>query len=151
MFPKIKIGVDPNTRQIKLTDKPLSQIKELREKTKDMSFADMRKRVEEMKKELAEMSEKIPTDLKLSLTKVDRQAGLPKAEKDIQAKLYEFMPEVYAFVDEVFARKIGFRYHDVQLRAAIILAQGQRLVELFTGEGKTMTFQLPLILYSLVG
>ena len=151
MFPKFKIGVDPNSRQIKLTDKPLNQIKELREKTKDMSFADMRTRVAEMKKELAEMTAKIPSDSKLSLTKVDRQAGLPKAEKDIQAKLYEFMPEIYAFVDEIFARKVGFRYHDVQLRAAIILAQGQRLVELFTGEGKTMTFQLPLILYSLVG
>ncbi|MEP7103237.1 MAG: preprotein translocase subunit SecA [Candidatus Dojkabacteria bacterium] len=151
MFPKLKFGIDPNSKQVKITDKPLQKIKELREQTKDMSFEDMRKRISEMKAELSELSNKIPKDKKLSLTKVERQAGLSKEEQDIQKKLYDFMPEVYAFVDEVFSRKIGFRYHDVQLRAAITLSQGQRLVELFTGEGKTMTFQLPLILYSLVG
>lgn len=151
MIKKLKKLFDFNALPLKETDKPLARIKELREQTKDMSYEDMRKRVSEMRTELKILVDEIPDEQKLSLRKVERQRGLPAKEKAIQAKLYEFMPEVYAFVDEVFFRKMGFRYHDVQLRAAIVLAQGQRLVELYTGEGKTMTFQLPLVLYAIVG
>ncbi|RMD76971.1 preprotein translocase subunit SecA, partial [Candidatus Dojkabacteria bacterium] len=143
--------IDSNSSQLKKTDKPLEKIKELRKTVTKLSFDDMRKRIDEMRSELANLSMKIPESDKLSIKKIDRIKSLPEKEREIQSKLYEFMPEVYAFVDEIFFRKVGFRYHDVQLRAAIILAQGQRLVELFTGEGKTMTFQLPTILYSLVG
>ncbi len=151
MIKKIKKLFDLNQNQVKLTEKILQKIKDEREKIKDWDYSQMQERIAEMKAELKPMVDKIPFENKLSTKKVDRVKGLPKAEKDIQAKLYEFLPEVYAFMDEVYFRKLGYRYHDVQLQAAIILAQGQRLVELYTGEGKTMTFQLPLVLYSLAG
>lgn len=142
---------DLNSAQVTKTNKPLEEIKKWREQMPTWTISQMQERIREMKQELNKLIEKIPADQKLSIRKIDRTKSLPENEKAIQAKLYEFMPEVYAFVDEIFFRKVGFRYHDVQLRAAIILAQGQRLVELYTGEGKTMTFQLPTILYSLVG
>lgn len=148
---KISKLPDLNSRQIKLTDKPFAKIKELAPKVEKMSFEEMRSRIQEMKDELKPLVEKVPREQKNSLRKVERTKALPKHELDIQAKLQEFLPEVYAFMDEIFFRKMGMRYHDVQFRAGIILAQGQRLVELFTGEGKTMTFQLPLMLYSLAG
>jgi len=151
MINKIKSMFDLNQSQIKRTEASLQKIKAKSEEIKDYSFDQMRKRIAEMKFEIAEISNKISEEDKLSLKKIVRTKPLPVGEKQVQDKLTEFMPEVYAFANEIYKRKIGFAYHDVQLRAAVILAQGQRLVELYTGEGKTMTFQLPLFLYALAG
>jgi len=151
MANKISSLFDLNTKQVKSTDKIFQKIKDLKDPVSKMSYEDMQKRILEMKSELSKLVSQIPFEKKLSLRKIDRTKALPKDEVIIQAKLNEFLPEVYAFMDEVFFRKVGFRYHDAQLKAGIILAQGQRLVELYTGEGKTMTFQLPLVLYSLAG
>lgn len=151
MFSKLTAIFDSNSKQVKLTDKKVEEIKALREQMRNKSFDEMKKRINEMKSELKELVNQVPEETKSSLVKVDRTKALPKVEIDIQNKLQEFMPEVYAFVDEIFRRKTGYNYHDVQLKAAVILSQGQRLTELYTGEGKTRTFQLPLILYSLVG
>lgn len=151
MFSKLTAIFDSNSKQVKLTDKKVEEIKALREQMRNKSFDEMKKRIKEMKTELQELVKQVPEETKSSLVKVDRTKALPKVEIEIQNKLQEFMPEVYAFVDEIFRRKTGYNYHDVQLKAAVILSQGQRLTELYTGEGKTRTFQLPLILYSLVG
>lgn len=151
MINKIKSIFDLNQSQIKKTEPLLQKIKSKSEEVKDYSYDQMKKRVVEMKGEIAKIVEKIPEEDKLSLKKVDRTKKLPAYEREIQDKLTEFLPEIYAFTNEIYKRKLGFTYHDVQLRAGIILAQGQRLVELYTGEGKTMTFQLPLFLYALAG
>ncbi len=143
--------LNPNKAIIETTNDYLEQIKALRAIVSKMSKEEMQDRIREMKEELKLISDKIPESEKLSINKIDRTKPLSQYELDIQKKLYSFVPEVYTFIDEIFFRKAGFRYYDVQLRAGIILAQGQRLVELYTGEGKTMTFQLPAILYSLVG
>jgi preprotein translocase subunit SecA len=142
---------DSNNGQVSKTDRALNEIKEWREKNKDITSEQIQKRIKEIQAELKILVDKIPAEEKLSLSKVERGKGLTEKEEAIRKKLNEVMPEVYSYADEVFFRKMGFRYHDVQLRAGIILAQGQRLVEQYTGEGKTMTFLLPLILYSLVG
>ncbi len=148
---KFKSFLDLNQNQVKKTEKELLQIKGLGDKVSKMNYSDMKSRVDEMRKELEPLLEKVPEESKLSVRKVDRLKPLPKYERDIQAKLMEFLPEIYAFMNEIYKRKLGFTYHDVQLQAGVILAQGQRLVELYTGEGKTMTFQLPLALYALTG
>jgi preprotein translocase subunit SecA len=54
-------------------------------------------------------------------------------------------------IREVMRRDFDRRHFDVQLLAGVLLAQGQKLVEVKTGEGKTQIFHLPLFLYSLVG
>lgn len=151
MIGRLKKITDLNSRQIKLTDKPFQKIKELHDKVEKMSYQEIQARVKEMQAELKPLVDKVPREYKNSLRKIERTKDLPKHELVIKDKLQEFLPEVYAFMDEIFFRKMGMRYHDVQFRAGITLAQGQRLVELFTGEGKTMTFQLPLMLYALAG
>lgn len=151
MIKRFSRSFDLNQRQIKATEKPFQKIKSLQESVSKMSYQEMQTRIQEMKDEIKILVDQIPFEKKLSLRKIDRTKPLSKEETIVQDKLNEFLPEVYAFMDEVFYRKVGFRYHDVQLRAGIILAQGQRLVELYTGEGKTMTFQLPLVLYSIAG
>lgn len=142
---------DSNAKQIKQTAKDLAEIRQFGEKAKDLSFEDMKNRFEEIKQDLKSLVDKIPEEARMSLRKVERTKELPSFEKEIIAKLMQVMPEVYAYINEVYIRKTGSGFHDVQLQAAIILAQGQRLVEMQTGEGKTRTFQLPLALYSLAG
>ncbi len=147
----LKPKVDLNNRQVKGTDKIFEQINAESVKAKDMTFEQMKARIAQMQDEIKPLVDAIPQSQKISVRKVERTKGLPSDEKKIHDKLMQFLPEVYAFMKEIYSRKLGFTYHDVQLRAGIILAQGQRLVEQYTGEGKTMTFQLPLVLYSIVG
>ncbi|MDQ6985214.1 MAG: preprotein translocase subunit SecA [Candidatus Dojkabacteria bacterium] len=151
MINPFKVLFDSNDKQVKGTESVFKKIKALEEEMKEKSFEEFRERINEMKEEIRPLVDEISDDLKRSVRKIDDRKSLPKHEKVIQEKLMELLPEVFAMLNEVYRRKTGFAYHDIQLKAGIILAQGQRLIEQYTGEGKTRTFQLPLVLYSLVG
>lgn len=60
------------------------------------------------------------------------------------------MPEVFAIAREAAARVLDMRPFDVQLAAGIALHQG-RLVQLATGEGKTLAAVAPAALHALNG
>ena len=60
------------------------------------------------------------------------------------------MPEAFAAVREAALRTIGLRHYDVQLLGGILLHQG-KIVEMKTGEGKTLVATLPLYLNALLG
>lgn len=64
--------------------------------------------------------------------------------------LDDLLPEAFAAVREAGRRTIGLRHYDVQLLGGIILHQG-RVVEMRTGEGKTLVATLPLYLNALTG
>ncbi len=151
MLGKVKKLFDSSNKKLRATRNDLTAIRDLEEDIKKMSDKDIKKRISEMKDELKELVNKIPEEQKKSLTKVNRREKFPDNEKEVQEKLWEFMPEVYAMLNESFRRTVGFTYHDVQLQAGILLGKGQLLVEQYTGEGKTMTFMLPLALYALAG
>ncbi len=151
MIRKLFSLFDSNEKQIKKTLPYLSKIKEFEAELRDKSFEEMKKKISEFKAELAELVEKIPEEDRRSTKRIENRKALPIYETQIQEKLYQIMPEFYAMVNESFRRKIQHTYHNVQYQSAIILAEGQRLVEQYTGEGKTMTFMLPVALYSLVG
>ncbi len=63
-------------------------------------------------------------------------------------QLMEVLPEIYARVREVARRVASHRHFDVQLVGGILLAQ-QKIIEVYTGEGKTNTALLPAALYGL--
>ncbi|GAB4284650.1 MAG: preprotein translocase subunit SecA [Candidatus Dojkabacteria bacterium] len=147
----LKSLFDPSTKKLNSTKNDLAKIRELEKEFEKKSFEEMRERINEMRSVLAELVEKVPMKARQSITKVNRREQFPKYEKDIQDKLIEYMPEVYAMINESYKRVANKRYYDVQLMAGILLARGQILVEQYTGEGKTQTFQLPLALYSLAG
>lgn len=151
MFSKLKKIFDLNSAVLKKTDKPLAEIKKNIEELQSKSFIDFRTEIQNFRNKVKKLVDQLPQESFLSLRKIDQRNKLPKPEQEIIKLLNEFMPRFYAMINEVYKRKFGITYHDVQLRAGIILAQGQRLVELATGEGKTMTFQLPLFLYALAG
>jgi preprotein translocase subunit SecA len=62
--------------------------------------------------------------------------------------LDDLLPEAFAVVREVAARKVGERPYDVQLMGGIVLHEG-RIAEMKTGEGKTLTAIAPVYLNAL--
>jgi len=58
--------------------------------------------------------------------------------------------ECFAATREAGRRRIGMRHYDVQLLAGVALVHGA-IVEMQTGEGKTLVATLPLVLYALAG
>lgn len=62
----------------------------------------------------------------------------------------ELLVEVFALAREAAQRSLGLRPYDVQVLAALALHQG-KLVELQTGEGKTLAAVLPACLHALSG
>lgn len=66
------------------------------------------------------------------------------------ASLDDLLPEAFAAGREASRRSIGLRHYDVQLIGGMILHQG-KVVEMRTGEGKTLVATLPLYLNALAG
>ena len=64
--------------------------------------------------------------------------------------LLKLIPEGFALVREAAQRKVGMRHFDVQLIGGALL-MFSHVVEMQTGEGKTLTATLPLYLQALAG
>jgi preprotein translocase subunit SecA len=139
---------DSNDKEIRKARKILQQINALEEGMQKRSWKQLRARIKEIQKDLKTIATDIPEFSRDSLIRIDRSKGLPDFEVRVHTKLMGYMPEVFAMVREVMRREFDRRHYDVQIIAGIILAQGQKLTELKTGEGKTQVFHLPLILYS---
>lgn len=64
--------------------------------------------------------------------------------------LGDILPEAFALVRETSRRTTGLRHYDVQIMGGILLHRGE-VVEMRTGEGKTLVATLPLYLNALGG
>jgi preprotein translocase subunit SecA len=67
-----------------------------------------------------------------------------------RAVLDDILPQAFAIVREAAKRAIGQRHYDVQMIGGVILHQG-KIVEMRTGEGKTLLATLPIYLNALTG
>jgi preprotein translocase subunit SecA len=61
----------------------------------------------------------------------------------------EILPEAFALVREASVRTTGLRHYDVQIMGGVLLYRGE-VVEMKTGEGKTLVATLPLYLNALL-
>jgi len=74
-----------------------------------------------------------------------------KLKEELKNKtLEEILPKAFALVRESAKRNLNQRHFDVQLMAGIALHQG-KIVEMKTGEGKTLAATLPAYLNALKG
>ena len=64
--------------------------------------------------------------------------------------LASLVPEAFACVIVAAERTVGMRHFDVQIQGGVELARG-RIVEMKTGEGKTLVATLPAYLHALAG
>ena len=83
-------------------------------------------------------------------TQLQELAASLKVKAQQGAALDELLIEVFALAREAAYRVLKMRPFDVQIIAAIALHQG-KLVEMQTGEGKTLTAVLPTCLNALTG
>ena len=68
----------------------------------------------------------------------------------VAAALDEVLPECFAITREVGRRTMGMRHFDVQMIGGMVL-HGGNIAEMRTGEGKTLTGTLAVVLNSLAG
>ena len=90
---------------------------------------------------------------KMSSLTDEQLSGLTKVFKNRLKKgqtLDDILPEAYAAICEVDYRILKKRPYDVQILGAIAMHQG-KLVEMNTGEGKTLVATMPLYLNALTG
>ena len=86
------------------------------------------------------------------------QAAMPEEKQRLRERIKlirsrvfeEVMPEAFALVREASWRTIGLRHFDVQIAAGAVLHRGA-IVEMATGEGKTLVATLPVYLNGLLG
>ncbi len=86
------------------------------------------------------------------LSDPELQAQTPKFRKMVEdgTPLKNILPEAYATVREASRRVLGMRHFDVQMIGGIVLFEN-KIAEMKTGEGKTLTATLPLYLHGLSG
>ena len=108
------------------------------------------------KDEIAKLSqEQIKEEIKAyqkdlsSFAKASADMSSDKSE-DLRQRLREIRPRVFALTREAATRTINQTHFDVQVVGGLALADN-RIAEMRTGEGKTLTATLPLVLYSLAG
>src|SRR3954465_15957375 len=77
-------------------------------------------------------------------------AGLRTRVQEEGESLEEVLPEAFALTREVGRRTMGMRHFDVQLIGGMVLHDGQ-IAEMRTGEGKTLTGTLAVVLNALEG
>ncbi len=151
MLDFIKKFFDSNEKQLSAGREIVGEVNGLEKKVSKMSFEEIRGRMDEIRDDLKPLVSKVPQSAKSSLKSRDITEPLPDFEQNIIDKLQTIVPEVFAMVREITKRKFNRRHYDVQILAGIILAQGNKLTEVKTGEGKTQIFHLPTALYALTG
>jgi preprotein translocase subunit SecA len=79
----------------------------------------------------------------------ERMDGLRERARDGES-LGDLLYETFAIVREAGKRTLGMRHFDVQMIGGMVLHDGS-IAEMKTGEGKTLTATLPVVLNSLAG
>lgn len=151
MLNLVKKFFDPSKKAISNAFPTVHKINNLEKEYEKKSMEELKEIIANIKAELKPLVEDIPSKYKNSLKVTGKNPQYVAAEQKVKDKLLSHLAEVYAAIREVTKRNAGIRHFDVQLLASCILAQGYKLTELKTGEGKTLVFQMPAALYGLTG
>ncbi len=151
MLSFIKKYFDPSKKAIQAATPTVKIINELEKDLEKRDLTEIKARIQEIKSDLKPLVDAIDAKFKTSLKVTGKDSAYVSTENKLKEKLLSYLPEVYAAIREVTKRSAGIRHFDVQLLASTILAQGYKLTELKTGEGKTLVFQMPAALYGLTG
>ena len=100
----------------------------------------MKNLIYDIKVENTKLGQKTNEELEEKITQVKKQSKVESLDK--------VLVKWFALVQEVAFRKIGLKHFDTQLLAGLFLHQG-KIVEMKTGEGKTLASTLPVALNAL--
>lgn len=102
-------------------------------------------------REPVEQINQLEADIKaLSDEQLQAKTGEFKARLANGESLDDLLVETFAVVREVAVRTIGLRHFDVQLIGGVMLHEG-KIIEMKTGEGKTLVATMPIYLNALEG
>lgn len=154
---------DPNQKEIKKFTPLVEDVNRLEKEMQAKSDADLRQMMADFRHQLAKNTAEQRTEVEnlrqevVEATRQERQrlqVQLEQAEKrllKLEAELLaEIQPQVFAAVREASRRTIGLRHYDVQIVGGAILHEG-KVVEMRTGEGKTLVATTPVVLNALMG
>ncbi len=145
--------VDANERYLRSIQPQVDQINALEPEFEQLSQQDLKDRLRKITSRVETARERVLAEQALEPPPADSDArqrrvdALIAAEKEV---LDEHLPEVFAAVREAAKRTLSMRHFDVQLLGGIVLHEG-RIAEMKTGDGKTLTATLPLVLHALAG
>lgn len=106
--------------------------------------------VKKLRKKVAQINELEKSYEQLSDAELQQKTPEFKERLEQGAKLEDVLPEAFATVREVSKRTFGLRHFDVQMIGGMIL-NDNKIAEMRTGEGKTLTATLPCYLNALTG
>jgi preprotein translocase subunit SecA len=106
-------------------------------------FREYEKRVERINAYEPELELESDEELRERFQELRERAGNGESLDDL-------LPETFAIVREVGRRTMGMRHFDVQLIGGMVL-HGGNIAEMKTGEGKTLTATLAVVLNALAG
>jgi len=89
-------------------------------------------------------------ELKERMDALRQHVRAQSTDDKVASALDEVLPECFAITREVGRRKMNMRHFDVQLIGGMVL-HGGNIAEMRTGEGKTLTGTLAVVLNSLAG
>ena len=95
----------------------------------------MEKSLLNIKTELTYLKSKTDEDLEIQIEKLKKKVKIKQS----------IIEPWFATVQEIASRKIGLKHFDSQLMAGLLLNQG-KIVEMKTGEGKTLASTLTCII-----
>lgn len=104
----------------------------------------MKQLLSRIKSEGRNLAEKTEEELKIRIQKIKKQ--IQTNEKDLNIVL----PEWFALTQEISLRQIGLKHFETQLLAGYYLHSG-KIIEMKTGEGKTLASTLSVSLNALIG
>jgi len=107
----------------------------------------MKKLIYEIKLESNKLSQKTEEELNQAIEQVKKEFDLNQI-KNLKTYPENIIIKWFGLVQEISFRKIGLKHFDTQLLAGLFLHQGN-IVEMKTGEGKTLVSTLPVALNAL--
>ncbi|MFQ5610902.1 MAG: preprotein translocase subunit SecA [Anaerolineae bacterium] len=165
MFKNIlnKVLGDPNEKEIKRLMPLVEEVNALEPEIQRQSDSDLRALIADFRREAEETTTGQRAEVEGLRTEVAVASGdsrrrleveLERAERALlkqeEGFLEEILPQVFAAVREASVRTIGLRHYDVQIAGGALIHQG-RVVEMRTGEGKTLVATTPAVLNAIIG
>jgi preprotein translocase subunit SecA len=154
---------DPSQKAVKRLTPLVDEVNALEEGMGRKSNDELREMMEQFRADIAARTHDLRSDLSDRVSQRDVATGDERRQIDVEVQrlqrellklednlMQEIMAQVFAAVREASVRTTGLRHYDVQLVGGAILHQGN-VVEMRTGEGKTLVATMPVVLNALTG
>jgi preprotein translocase subunit SecA len=158
-----KVLGDPNQKTIDRLTPLVEEVNALEADMQRRSNDELRQMMADFRADIARANSSLRSQLEESRNQRDVASGDERRRREVEVErlerdrlkleeslMQDMMPHVFAAVREASVRATGLRHYDVQTVGGAILHLGN-VVEMRTGEGKTLVAAMPVVLNALAG